>query len=142
MQQLSLPAAVRQSIKFNVHSSGLILEVLKRLVTRHIAMENLSGPIGIARQTGLAVQMPGWQPIIGTMAVISLNLGIFNLLPIPILDGGLILLLLIEGTIRRDINQEFKERIYQVAFVALVLFFVFVMFNDFAKLPIFTKLRP
>ncbi len=105
-------------------------------------MENLSGPIGIARQTGLAVQMPGWQPIIGTMAVISLNLGIFNLLPIPILDGGLILLLIIEGTIRRDINQEFKERIYQVAFVALVLFFVFVMFNDFAKLPIFTKLRP
>ncbi len=142
VQQLSLTAAVRQSIKFNVHSSGLILEVLKRLVTRHIAMENLSGPIGIARQTGLAVQMPGWQPIIGTMAVISLNLGIFNLLPIPILDGGLILLLIIEGTIRRDINQEFKERIYQVAFVALVLFFVFVMFNDFAKLPIFTKLRP
>jgi regulator of sigma E protease len=142
VQQLSLAAAVQQSVTFNLHNSGLILEVLKRMFTRHIAMENLSGPIGIARQTGLAVTMPGWQPIIGLMAVISLNLGIFNLLPIPILDGGLILLLLVEGLIRRDINQEFKERIYQVAFVALVLFFVFVMFNDFAKLPIFTKLRP
>jgi len=142
VQQLGLVAAVRQSIKFNVKNSGLILEVLKRMFTRHIAMENLSGPIGIARQTGLAVTMPGWQPIIGLMAVISLNLGIFNLLPIPILDGGLILLLMIEGLIRRDINQQFKERIYQVAFVALVLFAVFVMFNDFAKLSIFSKLKP
>ena len=86
--------------------------------------------------------MPGWQPIIGLMAVISLNLGIFNLLPIPILDGGLILLLMIEGLIRRDINQQFKERIYQVAFVVLVLFEVFVMFNDFAKLSVFSKLKP
>jgi regulator of sigma E protease len=107
-----------------------------------MAVESLSGPVGIARQTGLAVSMPGWQPIIELMSIISLNLGIFNLLPIPILDGGLILLLAIEGVIRRDINQEFKERIYQVAFVVLVLFAVFVMFNDVAKLPIFSKLKP
>jgi regulator of sigma E protease len=62
-----------------------------------------------------------------------LNLGIFNLLPIPILDGGLILLLFIEGTIRRDIKREIKERIYQVAFVFIVLFAVVVIFNDVAK---------
>lgn len=142
VQQMPLPAAIRQSVTFNVRNSSVILEVLQRMFTRRMAMENLSGPIGIARQTGLAVSMPGWQPLIGLMAVISLNLGIFNLLPIPILDGGLILLLLIEGTIRRDINQEFKERIYQVAFVALMLFFVFIMFNDFAKLPIFARLKP
>jgi regulator of sigma E protease len=142
VQQMSTLAAARQSVAFNVKNSSLILEVLKRMFTRHIAMGSLSGPIGIARQTGLAMSMPGWQPIIGTMAIISLNLGIVNLLPIPILDGGLILLLMIEGLIRRDINQEFKERIYQVAFVALVLFMVFMVFNDFAKLPIFAKLRP
>jgi len=86
--------------------------------------------------------MPGWQPIITLMALISLNLGIFNLLPIPILDGGMILLLMIEGTIRRDLNQQFKERIYQVAFVVLVLFAVFVMFNDVSKFNIFSKLKP
>jgi len=102
----------------------------------------LSGPIGIARDTGEAITMPGWQPIITLMALISLNLGIFNLLPIPILDGGMILLLLIEGTIRRDLNQQFKERIYQVAFVVLVLFAVFVMFNDVSKFNIFSKLKP
>jgi len=142
VEQMPLPQAIQQSVSFNIHNSSLIVDVLRRMVTRRMAMETLSGPVGIARQTGLAVTMPGWQPIIQLMSIISLNLGIFNLLPIPILDGGLILLLAIEGLIRRDINQEFKERIYQVAFVVLILFAVFVMFNDVAKLPIFSKLRP
>jgi regulator of sigma E protease len=142
IQQLPLPAALKQSVHFNVRNSGLILEVLQRMVTRRFAVQNLSGPIGIARQTGLAVQEPGWQPIIGLMSIISLNLGIFNLLPIPILDGGVIVLLLIEGVLRRDLNQEFKERIYQAAFVVLLIFAAFVMFNDISKLPVFTKLKP
>jgi regulator of sigma E protease len=142
IQQLPLSAATRQSIHFNLRNSGLILEVLQRMATHKLAMQNLTGPIGIARQTGLAVEEPGWQPIIGLMAIISLNLGIFNLLPIPILDGGVIFLLLIEGILRRDLNQEFKERIYQAAFVVLIIFFAFVMFNDISRLPVFTKLKP
>jgi len=142
VEQLPLPAAVNRSISFNLHNSGYILDVLHRLVTRRSNVQQLSGPIGIARDTGEAITMPGWQPIITLMALISLNLGIFNLLPIPILDGGMILLLLIEGTIRRDLNQQFKERIYQVAFVVLVLFAVFVMFNDVSKFNIFSKLKP
>ena len=142
IQQLPLPAALRQSVHFNLRNSGLILEVLQRMVTRRFAVQNLSGPIGIARETGLAVEQPGWQPIIGLMSIISLNLGIFNLLPIPILDGGVIVLLLIEGVLRRDLNQEFKERIYQAAFVVLLIFAAFVMFNDISKLSVFTKLKP
>ncbi len=67
------------------------------------------------------------------MAGISLNLGIFNLLPIPILDGGMILMLIIESIIRRDINMRVKERIYQTAFVFLVLFAVVVIYNDIMK---------
>jgi regulator of sigma E protease len=74
--------------------------------------------------------------------LISLNLGILNLLPFPILDGGMILILLIEGALRRDISINIKERIYQGAFVLLVSFFVFITFNDIAKLPIFTHLKP
>ena len=139
IQQLPLPAALRQSVHFNLRNSGLILEVLQRMVTRRFAVQNLSG---IARETGLAVEQPGWQPIIGLMSIISLNLGIFNLLPIPILDGGVIVLLLIECVLRRDLNQEFKERIYQAAFVVLVIFAAFVMFNDISKLSVFTKLKP
>ena len=142
VEQMGLPAAIHQSAKFNLKNSSLILEVLRRMVTRHMAVQNLSGPIGIARVTGLAAQQPGWQPIIGLMTIISLNLGIFNLLPIPILDGGVILLLAIEGLIRRDLNQRFKERIYQAAFVGLLIFFAFVMFNDISKLSLFSRLKP
>jgi regulator of sigma E protease len=142
VEQLPLPQAVRRSVGFNLHNSGYILDVLHRLITRRSNVQQLSGPIGIARDTGEAITMPGWQPIITLMALISLNLGIFNLLPIPILDGGMILLLMIEGTIRRDLNQQFKERIYQVAFVVLVLFAAFVMFNDVSKFNIFSKLKP
>jgi regulator of sigma E protease len=142
IQQLPLPDALKQSVHFNLRYSGLILEVLHRMVTRRFAVQDLSGPIGIAKQTGLAVEQPGWQPIIGLMSIISLNLGIFNLLPIPILDGGVIVLLLIEGIMRRDLNQEFKERIYQAAFVVLLIFAAFVMFNDISKLQVFSKLKP
>jgi regulator of sigma E protease len=142
IEQLPLGKAIKQSVNYNLQNSGLIIDVLKRLVTHKSNLQQLSGPIGIARETGEAVKMPGWQPLILLMAVISLNLGIFNLLPIPILDGGMILLLLIEGALRRDLNQEFKERVYQVAFVVLILFAAFVMFNDVAKLNILSKLKP
>src|SRR5579885_3112163 len=109
VEQLPLSEAISHSVTFNLHTSGYILDVLHRLITRRSNVQQLSGPIGIARDTGEAITMPGWQPIITLMALISLNLGIFNLLPIPILDGGMILLLLIEGTIRRDLNQQFKS---------------------------------
>jgi regulator of sigma E protease len=142
VEQLSLPEAARRSAITNLQYSGYIVDVLHKLFTRKATVQNLSGPIGIARQTGEAISMPGWQPIIGLMAMISLNLGIFNLLPVPILDGGMIVLLIIEGILRRDLNQEFKERIYQVAFGVLILFAAFVMFNDVTKLPIFSKLKP
>lgn len=141
IEQLSLPKAIRASVKTNIQYSGLILNVLRRMVSRPSNVQQFSGPIGIAKATGEAVSMPGWKPIILLMAGISLNLGILNLLPFPILDGGTILFLLIEGTLRRDLNQELKERMYQVAFVVIVLFFVFIMFNDVAKLNLLPKLR-
>jgi regulator of sigma E protease len=141
IEQLSLPKAVQASIRSNMQYSGLILHVLRRMVSRPSNVQQLSGPIGIAKATGEAVSMPGWKPIIGLMAGISLNLGILNLLPFPILDGGTILFLLIESTLRRDINQDLKERVYQVAFVMIVLLFVFIMVNDVAKLNILPKLR-
>lgn len=142
VEQLPFDKAVSHSVSFNLRNSGYIMDVLHRLFSRHSNVQQLSGPIGIAQQTGEAVSMPGWQPIIGLTALISLNLGIMNLLPFPILDGGMILMLLIESIMRRDINQEFKERIYQIAFVVIVLFFAFVMFNDVSKLSLFSKLKP
>jgi regulator of sigma E protease len=73
-------------------------------------------------------------------AQISISLGVINLMPFPILDGGMILFLLIEGTIRREINIAVKERIYQVAFFMIIALFAFLIFNDFAKLPFIERL--
>jgi regulator of sigma E protease len=142
VERLPFVKAVAASWQFNKKGSYLIVEVLKRLFTRQVSVKSLSSPIGIGQQIHEAAAMPGWMPLIGLMAYISLNLGIFNLLPIPILDGGMILFLIIETIMRRDVNQQFKERIYQVAFVCLLAFFAFVIFNDITKLSFFTKLKP
>ncbi len=138
IEQMPFLAAARKSAISNYHYSGYILDVLHRLLTHRSEFQQLSGPIGIAQQTGQAVETDSLQPIIALMALISLNLGIMNLLPIPILDGGMITLLIIEGILRHDLKPEIKERLYQVAFVMLVLFFAFVMVNDVAKLNLFS----
>ena len=142
VQRLPFGKAAVASWEFNKKGSMLIVEVLKRMFTRQVSVRSLSGPIGIGQQIHQAVSMPGWMPLIGLMAYISLNLGIFNLLPIPILDGGMILFLIIESIIRRDVNQQIKERVYQIAFVCLLVFATFVIFNDITKLSIFSKLKP
>jgi regulator of sigma E protease len=139
---LPLTRAASQSQKFCVTNSTDIVDVLGRLLTHKVAVSQLSGPIGIARMTGQAVETKGWFPKFYTAAAISLNLGILNLLPFPILDGGMILLLLIESTLRHDISLAVKERIYQAAFVVLVVFFAFIIFNDVTKLPIFNHVKP
>jgi regulator of sigma E protease len=133
VSQLPLADAFRQSAKDNRHDSTLILRVLKGLFTRHVSVKQMSGPVGIAQDISLAWTMGVWT-LLKLVSVISLNLGIFNLLPVPILDGGMILFLVIESVIRRDVNFEIKERVYQVAFVCIILFAVFVLFNDITKL--------
>lgn len=142
VEHLGLLAAMQQSVHENIKGSTLIVEVIHRMVTLRMSVRTLSGPVGIAQATGHIVSMPGWSPIFGEMATISLNLGIFNLLPIPILDGGVILLLLIESLMRKDLNHQVKERIYQSAFVFLILIFAFVMLNDLSKIPLLARLHP
>jgi regulator of sigma E protease len=139
---LPLGRAVAKSKAFCLDNSTLIVEVLGRLFTRKVAVSQLSGPVGIARMAGQAAEMNGWLPKFALASAISINLGILNLLPFPILDGGMILLLLIESVLRHDISINVKERIYQAAFVVLVVFFAFIIFNDVTKLPPFTHVRP
>ena len=130
---LPFTKALRLSLDRNRQYSMMILELAKKLVERKISLRAVSGPIGIAQEAGYAAQQKGWTPLMELTAGISLNLGIFNLLPIPILDGGVILFLLIEGLMRRDISMNIKERVYQAAFVFLVLFAVMVIYNDLMK---------
>jgi regulator of sigma E protease len=130
---LPFAKALNLSLERNRQYSMMILELAKKLVQRKISLRAVSGPIGIAQEAGYAAQQKGWTPLMELTAGISLNLGIFNLLPIPILDGGVILFLAIEGLMRRDISMNIKERVYQAAFVFLVLFAVMVIYNDLMK---------
>jgi regulator of sigma E protease len=134
VKPMRLAAAMQASLTENLKNSKMIFDVLHRLLTRQVSVKSLASPVGMSVQVNEAFEMPGYFPIIATMAMISLNLGIFNLLPIPILDGGMIAFLFIESLIRRDLNQQVKERVYQVAFVCLVLFAAVVIFNDITKL--------
>ncbi len=134
--------AVSKAKIFSLENSTLILDVLERLFTHKVSISELQGPVGIARMAGDAAEMKGWQPKFDLAAEISLNLGILNLLPFPILDGGMILFLVIESVLRHDINLALKERIYQAAFVVLMVFFVFIIFSDVTKLPMFAHVKP
>jgi regulator of sigma E protease len=131
--KLAFPEAFSRSLDENKKSSFLILELLRKMAERKVSMRQVDGPIGIGSAVGAAAREKGWSPLFLITAAISLNLGIMNLLPIPILDGGVILLLFIESLMQRDISLAIKERIYQAAFVFLVLFAVMVIYNDIVK---------
>jgi regulator of sigma E protease len=141
-EPLPLGAAWSKSLAFFKNNALLVGEVLQRLFTHRLSVSQLMGPVGIARAAGEAAEMNGWFPKFGLAGEISLQLGILNLLPFPILDGGMILLLLIESALRHDISLAIKERIYQAAFVVLTAFFVFVLFNDVSRLGLFTHFKP
>jgi regulator of sigma E protease len=131
--KLPFPAAANLSVTQCWKKSGLVFELLGKMFKRPAIVKSFSSPIGMAKFAGDAMREEGWAPKVTFLAVVSLQLALFNLLPIPILDGGLMLMLLIEGIIRRDIKQEVKERVYQVAFVFLMLFAAVVIYNDVVK---------
>lgn len=133
VEKLSLPDAFRASIERNKEFATLIIVMVKKLVQQKVSIKQISGPLGIGQAAGDAFRQEGWLPLVLLTALISINLGIFNLFPIPILDGGMILMLAIEGVMRRDIKREIKERVYQAAFVFLILFAVVVIYNDITK---------
>ncbi len=113
--------------------SLLLGEILKRLFTGRMSVKTLSGPIEIARFSGAATRTGDPSVVMSFMAFISLQLGILNLLPIPVLDGGQVALILFEGAIRRDLSLRVKERIMQVGLVMLVSLMVVVLTLDLTK---------
>jgi regulator of sigma E protease len=131
-RKLGPVAALSESLATNKRFALLIFQFVGKIFSRELSPRTLEGPIGIARLSGAAARQ-SLGDLVSLMAAISLNLGIFNLFPIPVLDGGLILLLLIEGVMRRDLSRPMKERITQVGFAFLMLIFVFVIYNDIVK---------
>jgi regulator of sigma E protease len=125
-------AAFRQSLTDNAGYAGLLFVVLQRLFTGQVSVRALEGPIGITVLSGQAARI-GLDRLIGLMAIISVNLAVLNLLPVPILDGGHIAMLAIEGARKRDLSFQIKERIMQLGFFLLLLLFAVVMYNDIMR---------
>jgi regulator of sigma E protease len=125
--------AVQESVNQNVKGATLIYQFLRAIVERRSSAKSLEGPIGIAQLSGEAAR-EGAYSFIGLMATVSLNLAIFNLLPIPILDGGMLLLLLIEMLIRHDLSLHIKETVFKLGFVFLMMVVAFVIYNDISKI--------
>lgn len=125
--------AVQQSLADNRRYSTLIMDLVGRLVTHQASLKSLQGPVSIADMAGQLARQSSLVPLVGFTSMISLNLGILNLLPIPILDGGTILFLLVESVLRHDVSLRVKERIYQAGFAFLVLLMTFVIYNDIVR---------
>ncbi len=133
IRKLGPVAAIAAGGRECVRITRETFRVLGRLFARKASMRQLSGPIDIARISGEAAKS-GFHTLIRLMGLISLQLGIFNLLPIPILDGGHLTIIGFESVTRRDLPIRVKERILEVGFYALILLFAFVMFNDIVKI--------
>jgi regulator of sigma E protease len=131
--KLSFPAAVVESTRQNMQNALLIFKFLEGLVERRMSPKSLEGPIRIAQMSGEAAR-EGASSFVLLMAGVSLNLAIFNLLPIPILDGGQMLLLAVEMLMRRELGQRVREMVARAGFVFLMMVVVFVIYNDISKI--------
>ena len=129
---LSFPAALQESVRQNRKYATLIVDLLGGIVERRMPAKNLQGPVGIAQQAKQAAH-DGPAAFLTLMSLVSLNLAILNLLPIPILDGAMILTLLIEMVMGRDISLNIKEGMMKIGFVFLMMLMVFVLYNDIAR---------
>ncbi len=133
--------AFSMSLERNYEWSGLIFQTLAGLLTAETSPRQLVGPVGIAQLSGGAAQV-GWVALFSLMAMISLNLGILNLLPIPILDGGHIFIMAMEGVSRRDFSIRVKERMLLAGFVVLMMLMVTVIYNDLTRIDWIEALMP
>jgi len=136
-----LVEAVRLSAEKNVQYAGLIFQTVWGLLTRETSPKQLMGPVAIAQLSGESAQL-GWIALFSLMASISLNLGLLNLLPIPVLDGGHILIMALEGLARRDFSSRVKEKMLVAGFVVLMMLMVTVIYNDLTRISWIERLMP
>ncbi len=133
--------AVVMSAQRNWDWTKLIFQTLAGLFTRETSVKQLMGPVGIAELSGGAAEL-GWLPLLNLMAMISLNLGLLNLMPIPVLDGGHIAIMAMEGVARRDFSMRAKERLLLAGFVVLMALMVTVIYNDLTRVQWISRLMP
>jgi regulator of sigma E protease len=139
---VSFPRAFVLSAQKNIEMTRLIGQTVWGLLTRELSPKQLMGPIAIAQVSGEAAKFGGLAALAGLMVSLSLNLGLLNLMPIPMLDGGHIFIMALEGLARRDFSVRVKEKMLLAGFVVLMMLMVTVIYNDLARLSVFERLNP
>ena len=132
-------AAAKMSVQRNYEFGTQIFQTLVGLLTRETSPRQLMGPVAIAQLSGESAAL-GWMALFSLMGYISLNLGLLNLLPIPVLDGGHIFIMALEGLARRDFSTKAKEGMLLAGFAALMLLMVTVIYNDLTRIEWIQKL--
>ena len=133
--------AIQLSVQRNIEFSGLIFRTIGGLFVGETSPRQLMGPVAIAQLSGESAQA-GWIALFTLLASISLNLGILNLLPIPVLDGGHILIMALEGVARRDFSVAVKEKMLLAGFLLLMMLMVTVIYNDLTRISWIERLMP
>jgi regulator of sigma E protease len=136
-----LGQAITLSVQKNIEYSRLIFQTLWGLVTRETSPKQLMGPVAIAQLSGEAASL-SWIALFSLMASISLNLGLLNLMPIPVLDGGHIFIMALEGLARRDFSMRVKEKMLLAGFVLILMLMVTVIYNDLTRITWIERLMP
>jgi len=125
----------------NATGSLLIFKTIRGLFTGATSLRQLQGPVGIAQLSGESARA-GLLPLLSLIAMVSLNLGVLNLMPFPVLDGGHIIIMLLEGVAGREFPVQLKERILVAGVVVLVTLMVAVMYNDLTRISWIERLMP
>lgn len=124
---------LRQAVNYEIYYGRVVFTTLMDLARGRESINNLSGPVGIVSAIEQAVSVD-WSAVLSLLALITINLGIFNLLPLPALDGGKVVFLLIEGITRRPVPAKVQETVNLLGFVLLFGLMIFVTGNDLIRL--------
>lgn len=126
-------SVTRQAFFYSVTIARVVWISLLDLITGKFGVQQLSGPVGVSQAIGQASSI-GWQSVFSLAAFITINVGIFNLLPLPALDGGRLLFLIIEIIRRKPVNSKYEGFVHTAGFALLILLMIVVTFNDIARL--------
>ncbi len=133
--------AIVMSVRRNYEMTRLILDTIWGLLTGQTSPKQLMGPVAIAQLSGESAQL-GWIALFSLMANISLNLGLLNLMPVPVLDGGHIFIMAMEGVARRDFSMRVKEKMLLAGFVVLMMLMVTAIYNDLTRITWIERFMP
>jgi regulator of sigma E protease len=133
LERLSLPSAIVAGVRETASNARLMLSTVLGIFTSGASPRDLIGPIGMAQLSGQSAKR-GWLPLVSLMALLSLNLGLLNLLPIPVLDGGHIFIMAIESMAQRDFTRAAKRRLVTAGLAVLLMLMSSALYNDLARL--------